>query len=49
MTGRTSAAMLEAMKYLKRGCNVAEAAKLSGVHRDTIYKSKLYKEWKKSK
>jgi DNA-binding phage protein len=36
------------MELVKRGIKPIEAAKKAGIHRDTLYKSKLYKEWKES-
>jgi DNA-binding phage protein len=42
-----SKATLDAIEMVKRGMKPIEAARKAGIHRDTLYKSKLYKDWKK--
>jgi hypothetical protein len=48
MGSNPSKATFYAMELVKRGVIPAHAALEAGIHCDTLYKSKLYKEWKDS-
>jgi hypothetical protein len=46
MAGKPSADMLRAMKMIQRGAKGIEAARKTGLHPTTIYRSPLYKAWR---
>lgn len=48
MGARTSPQMLHAMTLIRSGKSAYEAAKIAGVTRGAISKSKLYRDWKES-
>lgn len=46
MAGKPSADMLEAMKLIKKGVTGIDAARQTGMHPTSIYRSPLYKAWR---
>jgi hypothetical protein len=46
MAGKPSADMLEAMKLIKKGLSGIDAARQTGMHPTSIYRSPLYKAWR---
>lgn len=47
MTGKPSADMVRVMELIRTGMTPYAAAKTVGVALSTVYRSPLYKEWKK--
>ncbi len=46
MGAKTSPEMLEAMRLIRGGATAYAAAKLAGISRGAISRSKLYKAWR---
>lgn len=46
MSARVSQEMLRALELIKKGYSAGQAAKEVGIHRSTISRSKLYKEYR---
>jgi hypothetical protein len=46
MAGKPSADMLRAMKLIKKGMTGMDAARQTGMHPTSIYRSPLYKAWR---
>jgi hypothetical protein len=46
MSGKTSAEMHKAMRLIRKGTKALQAAKRVGLNPATIYRSRLYKEYR---